>query len=95
MAEGISFEGEAYNVSQAADDERQEIMDQIYNAASSGAGDVHMITIDGKSYDISSGTGALVLDDKLQKISTRQQVAAQLVASKNRGEKEVHQIARG
>jgi hypothetical protein len=45
-----------------------------------------------KSIDISTGAGALVLDDALQELSTLEQAAAQLVAAENKAQKQVHSV---
>jgi hypothetical protein len=42
--------------------------------------------------DISTGAGALVLDDALQELSTLEQAAAQLVAAENKAQKQVHSV---
>jgi hypothetical protein len=47
---------------------------------------------DPKKIDISTGAGALVLDDALQELSTLEQAAAQLVAAENKAQKQVHSV---
>ena len=42
--------------------------------------------------DISTGAGALILDDILQELSTVEQAAAQLVAAENRAQKQIHSV---
>jgi len=42
--------------------------------------------------DISTGAGALLLDDTLQELSTVEQAAAQLVAAENRAQKQIHSV---
>jgi hypothetical protein len=65
-------------------------------AATGGAATITTPSINsGAAIDISTGAGALVLDDKLQQLSTMEQSAAQLVAAENKGEKEVNSLARG
>jgi hypothetical protein len=54
------------------------------NAGNTGAGE--------KKIDISTGAGALVLDDALQELSTLEQAAAQLVAAENKAQKQVHSV---
>jgi hypothetical protein len=44
--------------------------------------------------DITTGAGALVLDDVLQVMSTMQQSAAQLVAAENKAQQQVNSLAR-
>ncbi|MDR1996788.1 MAG: hypothetical protein LBQ83_00435 [Candidatus Margulisbacteria bacterium] len=50
------------------------------------------VAIAGVSVDISTGAGALVLDDALQELSTLEQAAAQLVAAENKAQKQVHSV---
>ena len=72
--------------------ERDNIMTQVANVASTGA-TTTKVTIkmgtETKAVDISSGAGALVLDDRLLELATLEQSAAQLVAAENRAQKDV------
>lgn len=80
----------AYNALQDVTAEREDIMNQVANVA---AGDATQVTIrmsgGDKTVDISTGAGALVLDDRLQELATLEQSAAQLVAAENRAQKDV------
>lgn len=95
---GNSLEVNAYESANIAENTREDIMEQIREQL----GDVNNIDNDvtlnvnvlGTEVDISSGPGALLLDDALQTLSTIQQVSAQMVASKNRGQKEMNQLLR-
>lgn len=44
--------------------------------------------------DITTGAGALVLDDVLQAMSTVEQTAAQLVSAENKAQQQVNSLAR-
>ncbi|GBR77604.1 hypothetical protein RDn1_263 [Candidatus Termititenax dinenymphae] len=91
----------AYGVSQIAQDgvkaiskvaiQREDIMSQVKAAATTG-GTSNNVTIAGGQIDISTGAGALVLDDALQELSTLEQAAAQLVAAENKAQKQVHSV---
>jgi hypothetical protein len=74
---------------------RSALMAQIKNVATSG-GDTKEIALKNGtasvSIDISTGAGALVLDDALQELSTLEQAAAQLVAAENKAQKQVHSV---
>jgi hypothetical protein len=93
-----SVEANAYKVAEASENTRCEIMAEIKNALTTSNNEVDTdVTLNVESLggiDISSGPGALVLDDVLQKLSTIQQTAAQILASKNRSAKEVQQLMR-
>jgi len=71
--------------------QRESIMSQVKSAAqtSSGKSEVLIANI---CVDISTGAGALVLDDALQELSTLEQAAAQLVAAENKAQKQVHSV---
>ena len=91
-----TIEGDAYFVANAADDARQDIMSDIRTAvtgASNGTSDVYSIPALG-GIDISTGAGALILDDTLQKLSNQEQASGQILSSKNRGQKEMNQLMR-
>jgi hypothetical protein len=89
--------GEDFNIKQIAQDaydtlvnvgiEREKIMDDVKGAAENPSAKVD---IAGSQIDISTGAGALVLDDYLQELSTVEQAAAQLVAAENKAQKAVH-----
>ncbi|MDR1453862.1 MAG: hypothetical protein LBJ25_07825 [Candidatus Margulisbacteria bacterium] len=75
---------------------RSQLMAEITRVAC-GSGD-KMINVNKNasskalSIDISTGAGALVLDDALQELSTVEQAAAQLVAAENKAQKQVHSV---
>ena len=71
--------------------QRECIMNQVKDAASSQTGQA-MVKIANACVDISTGAGALVLDDALQELSTLEQAAAQLVAAENKAQKQVHSV---
>lgn len=48
----------------------------------------------GNAVDITTGAGALVLDDVLQAMSTVEQTAAQLVSAENKAQQQVNSLAR-
>lgn len=96
---GDSLSANAYEAADWADASREEIMNDIRDAIESnanGTNDVDgvEVEIDGIAVDISSGAGALLLDDKLQELSTIEQSAAQILAANNRAQKEVNQLLR-
>lgn len=96
--ENVNMSAQAYEVAKTADDVRKGIMEEIKSAVSSEAlknGNDISVTLMNTKVDISSGPGALVLDDVLQKLSTVGQTAAQLLASKNRAAKEIQNLVRG
>ena len=86
---------------------REAIMDQVKKAAAGDNGKKEIATgfsaiskiasgitytTAGDKVDISTGAGALVLDDALQELSTLEQAAAQLVAAENKAQKQVHSV---
>ena len=71
--------------------QREQIMSQVKSAAANTNG-AAMVTIACMAVDISTGAGALVLDDALQELSTLEQAAAQLVAAENKAQKQVHSV---
>ena len=71
--------------------QREAIMSDVKAAAKSGGKD-NTVKIAGACVDISTGAGALVLDDALQELSTLEQAAAQLVAAENKAQKQVHSV---
>jgi hypothetical protein len=73
-------------------DTRENLMNSIKSAASQDGNKVITISSDLASIDISTGAGALVLDDYLQELSTVEQAAAQLVAAENKAQKQVHSV---
>jgi hypothetical protein len=87
MAGGI--ETNAGSTVNAVHMERENIMAQVAQVATSGG--TVSINMGTTSYavDISSGAGALVLDDRLQELATLEQSAAQMVAAENRAQKDV------
>jgi len=94
-----SVESNAYKVAETAENTREKIMDDIRSqlgrqADGTFSEDITLQVQELGGIDISSGAGALVLDDVLQKLSTIQQSAAQILASKNRGVKEMQQLMR-
>ena len=85
--------------------QRHAIMEAVKKAAKGEGSKLDasvQITIDNQSttislgclanVDISTGAGALVLDDALQEMSTIEQAAAQLVAAENKAQKQVHSV---
>ncbi len=70
---------------------RGAIMSDV-KAASATSAASRVVGIAGVSVDISTGAGALVLDDYLQELSTVEQAAAQLVAAENKAQKQVHSV---
>jgi hypothetical protein len=85
---------DAYNAIEAVTQIRSSLMTEIKKVATSGtaSGTNKDISIGGVSIDISTGAGALVLDDALQELSTLEQAAAQLVAAENKAQKQVHSV---
>ncbi|GBR73782.1 hypothetical protein NO1_1080 [Candidatus Termititenax aidoneus] len=89
---------DAYAAIANVTDIRSQIMAQITSVAT-GSGDkeidIGALTDKGGTsvkIDISTGAGALVLDDALQELSTLEQAAAQLVAAENKAQKQVHSV---
>lgn len=93
-----SVEANAYKVAEASENTRTGIMQEIKDKLTAAGGTVDpdiTLSVDMLGgVDISSGPGALVLDDVLQKLSTIQQTSAQILAAKNRSAKEVQQLMR-
>lgn len=94
-----SVESNAYTAASEAEVTRESIMSEIKDkltgdGASGVANDVALNINALGGVDISSGPGALVLDDKLQKLSVIEQSSAQLLSGKNRLAKELGQIMR-
>ncbi|GBR76686.1 hypothetical protein NO2_1197 [Candidatus Termititenax persephonae] len=71
--------------------QRENIMSEVRSAAADSSS-AKTISIAGACVDISTGAGALVLDDALQELSTLEQAAAQLVAAENKAQKQVHSV---
>lgn len=72
--------------------ERETIMNEVAGVASDPTITDVNINMGGQGtvpVDISTGAGALVLDDRLQELATLEQSAAQLVAAENRAQKDV------
>ena len=82
---------DGYEAVKAVEDRRSEVMSCVKVAAASGSTNRN-VSIAGTSVDISTGAGALVLDDYLQELSTVEQAAAQLVAAENKSQKQAHSI---
>lgn len=70
---------------------RSSVMAGVKEAASSTSTN-RTVSVAGATVDISTGAGALVLDDYLQELSTVEQAAAQLVAAENKSQKQVHSV---
>ncbi len=88
MAGDIEIQG--LNTVQRVSAERENIMNQVAVVASGGSNVVSInMGTTSHSVDISTGAGALVLDDRLQELATMEQSAAQLVAAENRAQKDV------
>ena len=93
--------GKSYGIHQIAKDavvaiacvsmQREAIMSDVKNAAKIGGTD-NSVKIGSACVDISTGAGALVLDDALQELSTLEQAAAQLVAAENKAQKQIHSV---
>lgn len=87
---------DAYCVVDSVTKARAQIMSEIKGAAGTdGSKEIKISTLNGSSsisIDISTGAGALVLDDALQELSTLEQAAAQLVAAENKAQKQVHSV---
>ena len=84
-----------YDAISSVEEVRSDLMDQIVGAAASDSDKTITIGANaegegGQEIDISTGAGALVLDNALQELSTVEQVAAQLVAGSNRAQQRVH-----
>jgi len=93
MALPIDIEVNALDTLRAVTAERDGIMDQVAAVAASG-GTLTDVSINlggtgAELVNISTGAGALVLDDRLQELATMEQSAAQLVAAENRAQKDV------
>jgi hypothetical protein len=89
---------DAYEAIANVTDIRSQLMNEIKKVASTGAskeidiGKITSRTGESVKIDISTGAGALVLDDALQELSTLEQAAAQLVAAENKAQKQVHSV---
>ncbi|MCB0739365.1 MAG: hypothetical protein KDC92_17795 [Bacteroidetes bacterium] len=92
-----------YESVREVDDHRLGIMNEVSLVASGGQTNVNfsnaVMTLSGigtsaQSIDITTGAGALVLDDVLQALSTVEQAAAQLVSAENRAQQQVNSLAR-
>ena len=89
-----------YDALKGVGEARSFIMEQVKKAAAGsgtdGAAKIYLASKDGSpvgsQIDISTGAGALVLDDALQELSTIEQAAAQLVAAENKAQKQVHSV---
>ena len=85
-----------YDALKGVGEARSFIMSQVKTAAegtnSSGAAKIQLSSNSTSTIDISTGAGALVLDDALQELSTIEQAAAQLVAAENKAQKQVHSV---
>ena len=83
-------------------DTNQEIRDNIMDAVkdaieASSDGDTGSVNFELQTsilqgIDIATGAGAMVMDDTLQKLSTGDQSAAQLVSASNKANKEVQNL---
>ncbi|GBR76690.1 hypothetical protein NO2_1201 [Candidatus Termititenax persephonae] len=71
--------------------QRELIMEGVKSVAQSLSGS-SLVSIRSATVDVSTGAGALVLDDALQELSTLEQAAAQLVAAENKAQKQVHSV---
>ena len=80
---------DGYKAIEGVEIARASIMDCVKAAA---GGTDKNVMIQGNKVDISTGAGALVLDDYLQELSTVEQAAAQLVAAENKSQKQAHSI---
>ena len=89
----------AYEATSTTNDIRegimQDIRDSVAGMADGGNEDMTVsVSLRGTEVDISTGAGALLLDDTLQTLSTIEQSAAQILASNNRAVKEINQTLR-
>jgi hypothetical protein len=93
-----------YGAIKEIDGLRNSIMSQVANVANNTTNDVNFsgmarmagITAGTSSaIDITTGAGALVLDDVLQALSTVEQASAQLVSAENKAQQQVNSLARG
>lgn len=82
----------AYDAIASATATRKDLMEQIKDVATCTAVTSKEVTIGTNRIDISTGAGALVLDDYLQELSTIEQAAAQFVAAENKAQKQVHSV---
>ncbi|MDR1323262.1 MAG: hypothetical protein LBK68_02375 [Candidatus Margulisbacteria bacterium] len=90
---------DAYEAIANVTDIRSKLMNEIKSVATgNGSKEINIGVLTGRnggenvSIDISTGAGALVLDDALQELSTLEQAAAQLVAAENKAQKQVHSV---
>ncbi|OGB90897.1 hypothetical protein A2625_07650 [candidate division WOR-1 bacterium RIFCSPHIGHO2_01_FULL_53_15] len=88
-----SVEANAYKSAEAAENTRDAIMSEIKSKITGQtlANDVALTISALGGVDIGTGPGSLVLDDKLNTLGIVQGVAAQVLASQNRNQKEVGQ----
>ncbi|GBR76693.1 hypothetical protein NO2_1206 [Candidatus Termititenax persephonae] len=82
---------DAYTAIKSVAQQREDIMTCVKCAAIASGGS-SLVSIRGGVIDVSTGAGALVLDDALQELSTLEQAAAQLVAAENKAQKQVHSV---
>lgn len=96
-----------YQTIRDVDTMRSGIMDQVAKVAAgtgangnaidfttNNAASLAGLTSVGSAVDITTGAGALVLDDVLQAMSTVEQTAAQLVSAENKAQQQVNSLAR-
>lgn len=81
---------------------RENIMSQVAQVANNTTSDVNFSAMGVMSsnssvgaVNITTGAGALVLDDVLQALSTVEQASAQLVSAENKAQQQVNSLARG
>ena len=91
-----------YTAIQEVGELRNGIMSQVSAVANNAGNDVDftgMAKLSGMTgltkADITTGAGALVLDDVLQALSTVEQASAQLVSAENKAQQQVNSLARG
>lgn len=85
---------DAYDVVSEVAGKRTDLMSEIKSAVTSNDTNISM-DINGngaEDVDISTGAGALILDDYLQELSTVEQAAAQFVAAENKAQKQIHSV---
>ncbi|GBR77313.1 hypothetical protein NO2_1714 [Candidatus Termititenax persephonae] len=82
---------DGYDAINAVAKQREDIMTCVKSVAQALNGS-SVVSIRSAAVDISTGAGALVLDDALQELSTLEQAAAQLVAAENKAQKQVHSV---
>ena len=93
-----------YGAIKEIDGLRNNIMSQVSTVANGGTNDVDFSSMakmagitatTANKIDITTGAGALVLDDVLQALSTVEQASAQLVSAENKAQQQVNSLARG